>query len=290
MKVSNHLLHLNLAVFLISTSGIFGRLVSLSPELTILYRCILAAFLLFGYIRWKKIKIGFNRLSDVKFILAGGVLMAAHWVSYFYSLKLSSIAIAMLTLHTFPVMTSILEPFILKTRFHLYHILLAIIVLLGVWIILPSFDFSDSIVIATMLGLVSALAYALRNIWTRRIMPHYNASLIMFYHLVIMALLLSPFSIIMDSSYLYTDWSYILALAIFTTVLGHTLLVNALRHFSAISVGLLSSIIPVYGIIWGIVILGEYPDGKTIAGGALIMTSFIIESVVASRKTLKNEA
>ena len=101
----------------------------MSPELVIFYRCLLAALVLFFFIRYKKISFKTQEKSHVRYILLGGVLMAIHWVSYFYSLTLSNIAIAMLTLHTFPAMTSILEPMVLKTRFKYYHIFLAVLVL-----------------------------------------------------------------------------------------------------------------------------------------------------------------
>ena len=286
MKATSRLFELNIAVFLISTSGILGRLIQLSPELVIFYRCVIAALVLYLFIRIKKIDL-FTERSHLKYILSAGILMAVHWVSYFYSLKLSSIAIAMLTLHTFPVMTSILEPLVLKTRFEKYHLLLAILVLIGIWIILPSFDLSDSLVIATLCGLVSALSYSLRNIWTRKIMIHYNGSMIMFYQLIIMAILLSPFLFIFDSSSLDTDWSYLLLLAFFTTVLGHTLLVGSLKHFSAITVSLLSSIIPIYGILWGVFFLNEIPSLKTLLGGCFIMASFVSESLI-NHKRLKD--
>ena len=287
MKLNSRLLELNVAIFLISTSGILGRLMKMSPELVIFYRCLLAALVLFFFIRYKKISFKTQEKSHIRYIVLGGILMAIHWVSYFYSLTLSNIAIAMLTLHTFPAMTSILEPMVLKTRFKYYHIFLAVLVLIGIWIILPSFDLRDNIVIATLCGLLSALAYSLRNIWTRKIMMHYNGSLIMFYQLVIMVVLLSPFLFIFDSGHLEHDLPYVLALAFFTTVLGHTLLVSSLKHFSAVSVSLLSSIIPVYGILWGVFFLDEYPGLQTLIGGCFIMASFVTESLL-NHKRLKN--
>ena len=287
MGVSRQLIYINISVFLISTSGIFGRLVSLSPELTIFYRCVLASAILYFYLRYRGIKPFGSKLQFPFYILLGGFLMAVHWVSYFYALSLSSIAIAMLTLHTHPAITAILEPIILKTRFELHHFILAIVVIVGIWFILPSLDLKDKIVLATIAGGISALSFSLRNVWTKKIMMHYNASQVMFYHLLIMSILLVPFVFIHDSSKLGSDWSYIVALAILTTVVGHTLFVNALKYFSASTVALLSSIIPVYGILWGMWLLNEIPDLSTIIGGALILSSFVIESFV-SQKKLKN--
>lgn len=287
MKISKEFLYLNLGVLLISTSGIFGRLVTLQPELVIFYRCLVAAFLLFGVIKWFKEGIKVKSKDHYKYILIGGVMMAVHWVTYFYSLSLSSIAIAMLTLHTFPAMTSILEPLILKTPFKAFHLLLALLVVLGVWVILPSADFGDKIVLATAMGLVSALAYALRNIFTKKVITHYHGSVMMYYQMVIMAVILTPFLGMYDSGPLTKDWPYIVALALFTTVIGHTLLVQSLKHFSAVSVSLISSIIPLYGILSGLIFLNEKPSINTLLGGTLIMASFIVESIASQRKKVR---
>jgi drug/metabolite transporter (DMT)-like permease len=244
----------------------------------------LAGLILGLYIKIRKFDFLPKKSSDIKLILLGGILMGVHWVSYFYALSLSNIAIAMLTLHAFPAMTSILEPLILKTKFQNYHFILASLVIAGVWIILPSFNIENKTVIAVGLGLVSALSYALRNIWTRKIMIHYNGSVIMFYQLFVMTVLLFPFLFIFSSSYVMTDWPYLVALALFTTVMGHTLLVMSLKHFSAISVSLISSIIPVYGILWGVFFLQEIPNTKTLLGGSLIMASFLIETYYSQKK------
>lgn len=284
MSINRSLLELNLAVLLISTSGLFGRLITLTPELTIFYRCLIAAILLGIYIKVKKIDFKILSKSDFRFILLGGLLMTAHWVAYFYSLALSSVAIALLTLHAFPAFTAILEPIILKTKFKLYHLLLAGLVIAGVSIILPSTDINNNIVLAIILGLTSALGYALRNIFTKKIIHKYNGSSMMCFQLIIMTIVLSPFLFVFESTLLAVDWKFILLLAFFTTALGHTLLVKNLKSFSATTVGLISSIVPVYGILWGLFLLNETPTLKTLIGGGLIMLSFMIEIKASSGK------
>ncbi len=213
--------------------------------------------------------------------------MGLHWVTYFYSLAFSSIAIAMLTLHAFPAMTAILEPLILKTKFKMYHLLLATLVIIGVYIILPSVDFNDKIVIAIFAGLASALFYALRNIYTKRVIKTYNGSVLMWFQLLIMTLMMMPFLFFKNADFIKSDWTYIFALALITTCIGHTLLVKNLKHFSAVTVSLVSSIIPVYGILFGLFLLNEIPSIPTLIGGTLIMTSFIIEIYMNAKKSSK---
>jgi len=283
MKINRHLIELNLGVLFLSTSGVFGRLISLAPEMTIFLRSFLSILFLGTFIKIAGYSTKFHSKSDFKIIVLGGILMGVHWVTYFYSLKLSNIAVAILTLHTFPAMTAILEPLILKTKFKLYHLLLTVLVIIGVWIILPSTDLNNNIVLASIFGLVSALTYALRNIFTRKVMPNYNGSVMMFYQVVIMSVLLSPYLFLRSTEGIETDWPYVILLVIVTTVLGHTLLVHSLKNFSAVTVSLISSVIPVIAILWGVWLLNEIPTTRTMIGGSLILISFLVESYFANR-------
>ena len=280
-----NMLWLNLGLLGISTSGVFGRTLVLEPEVAIFWRCIVAAFFLGLYVWVKKLDLKIKSKSDYNLIMVGGGLMALHWVTYFYSLSLANVAIAILTLHTFPAMTALLEPLLLKTKFELYHLGLAILVMTGIYIIAPSMDLGDDVVLAIVFGLCSALAYALRNIFTRKVMARYHGSTMMFYQLCIMTFMTLPFLFFKTSVPLLTDdWHLILALAIVTTCVGHTLLVQNLKYYSAVTISLMSSIIPVYGILWPFIFLDEMPSGSTILGGALILVSFFVEGFMSSKK------
>ena len=51
-------------------------------------------------------------------LIVSSLFMAGHWITYFYALKLSNVAIGMLSLYTFPVMIAFLEPVFLKVKFN----------------------------------------------------------------------------------------------------------------------------------------------------------------------------
>jgi len=56
------------------------------------------------------------------------------------------------------------------------------------------------------------------------------------------------------------------------------------KHFSITTVSILSSVQPIYGILIGVVFLNEIPKTTTIIGGALILSSVVIESYRSSKK------
>ncbi len=270
---------LNFAMILISSSGALGRYIILPPTLTILWRALLAAVFLFLFCKWKKIKVFQSLGKDVWPILAGGILIGAHWVTFFYSLRLSNVAIGLLSIFTYPVITSFLEPLLLKTKFQKIHLLLAILVLIGLYFLVPEFDLSNNYTVAVLLGILSALCYALRNIVLKKQVHKYHGTALMWYQLIIVSVLLSPLLFIYEIDIFTMQWPPLILLALFTTAIGHTLFLMSFKHFSITTASIMSSAQPIYGILIGMIFLSEYPDVSTIIGGSLILLAVVIESI-----------
>ncbi|WP_299222909.1 EamA family transporter [uncultured Aquimarina sp.] len=277
-----NILELNLAMLFISTSGALGRYIDMPVPVTIAFRAILAGIILFLFCKWKKISFGIAS-ADRFTIIIGGVLMGLHWITYFYALRMSNVAIGMLSLFTYPVITSFLEPILLKTKFQKMHLVLGALVLLGIYFLVPDFSLENSYAKAVGFGVISALCYALRNLIMKTKVSNYHGSMLMWYQLVIISMMLLPTLFVMDSSGIVTQWPWTLVLAILTTAIGHTLFLFSLKRFSATTASIISSIQPVYGIIIGMIFLGEIPVLTTIIGGTLILTSVVIESVRSYR-------
>lgn len=282
-------MELNLAVLLISTSGVLGRYIALPPEQIILFRAILAVVFIYTFCRYKKFNLRIADRQDIKVVLLCGVFFGIHWVTYFYALKLSSVAIGMLSIYTYPVITSFLEPLVLKTKFQKAHIALAVLVLTGVYFLVPEVSFKNQHFIAVLFGVTSAFFYALRNILMKPKVAKYNGSVLMLYQLVIIVFIMSPLLFKADFTLVKEQLLPIAFLALVTTAIGHTLLLMSFKHFSATTASIMSSVQPIYGILMGVVFLGEFPAWHTIIGGMLILSAVFIEgfrSVKASKKDL----
>lgn len=210
--------------------------------------------------------------------------MAAHWLFYFYALQWSSVAIGMLSLFTYPVITAFLEPIVLKTKFQKMHIVLGGLVLAGVYFLSPNFDMADSNTLAIFMGLISALAYALRNLILKSKIKRYQGSTLMVYQTAIIGIILIPVLFTADFEDVIGHWPGLLTLAVVTTAAGHTLFLMTFKNFSITTVSILSSVQPVYGILIGVFFLKEIPGLATIFGGILILSSVVIESFRSSKK------
>lgn len=279
----SHLLEINLAMLFIGTSGALGRYVDLPVPVTIASRGVLAFVLLYIFCKWKKISLKVSR-KDAPVVILSGLLMGAHWLTYFYALKWSNVAIGMLSLFTYPVITAFLEPLLLKTKFQSMHLLLGALVIGGIYFLAPNFDIGESYTLAVGIGVFSALCYALRNLLLKSKVKQYHGSTLMVYQTGIVGLALLPFLFYFDTDLVIGQWEGLLALALLTTAIGHTLFLMTFKHFSITTVSILSSVQPVYGILIGVVFLNEIPELRTVFGGILIVASVVIESFRVSRK------
>jgi drug/metabolite transporter (DMT)-like permease len=268
-----------LATLFISTSGVLGKYIAMPTEVIIWFRAALAMVFLYIFCKYKKIDLSIKSSKDYKPFLISGVLMAAHWITYFYALKLSNVALGVLSLYTFPIIIALLEPLFLKVKFNPIYILFGILVLSGLYILTPEFSLESTQAKGILFGVFSAFCYAVRILILKQHVAKYNGTMLMFYQTVIITILLFPTLFFMDLSGLSTQYPYILSLAFLTTAVGHSLMLHSLKHFSAATTSIISSLQPIFGIVLAFVFLQEIPSINTFWGGSLILVTVVIESL-----------
>jgi len=286
MQQNNHLKNISILVlgaFLVSTSGPLGKYISLPSEAIIWFRSSIAMVFLYAYSKIKKTSLKIKDKKHIKPFIIGGVFTAIHWITYFYALKMSNVAIGMLSLFTFPVIITFLEPIVFKTKFSTISILFGVLVLLGVYILSPDFDIKKSEVQGLLFGLLSALCYCFRTLILKKYAGEYNGITLMFFQVLVITVFLLPVLFFMDISSLPSQLPFLLMLGLVTTAIGHSLIVRSLKFFSASTTSILTSIEPIFGIILAYFFLNEIPAINTYIGGGLILATVIIESI-RSRK------
>lgn len=280
MTERNHtrnFLEINLAMLFLSTSGPFGKFIVLPAPLTIEIRALLAFIFLAIYCKLRGISLNLNSRDRWPIFLCC-LLMGVHLVSYFHALQLSNVAIGMLSLFTYPVMTAFLEPLFLKTKFQKLHLLLGLMVLIGIYLLVPDFSLENSSTVAIGFGLFSAFTYAIRNLILKTKVDKYQGSVLMTYQMGVIAAFLIPTFFLYNVGEVVQFTPALLGLALITTVIGHSMFINCFKYFSLTTVSILSCIQPVYGIIIGAIFLSEMPGWSTVIGGCLILASVVLES------------
>lgn len=260
-----------------STSGLFGKIILLPPPVTIFFRCLIAGCLLLVFLKFRGgLKITWK--TDTKYFLLSGVLLCIHWISYFQSIKMAGVALAMLSLFTYPIFTSILEPWFFKSRHSWFDILSSIFVLGGLVLIIPEFSFGNRSMQGVLLGLGSSCLYAVRNILNRRQIATYSGTTIMCYQLWICTGLLLPVLWFYPLEISAGTWGQLTLLALITTAIAHTLFVRGLAHFTTSTVSIMSCLTPVYGILWAVWLTDEQVTQNTLWGGLIILIASFAQS------------
>ena len=270
-----NILILNLGMLCISTSGPLGRFIPLPPPLIIWSRAFVAFLVLGAYCYWKKEKIRRGFVENRSTIIFSGTLLTLHWVTYFFALQWSGVAIGMLSMFTFPIITVFLEPLFFKTKFHPIHLMFGALILIGIYLLVPSFNYENVQTKGLFMGLFSALAYAFRNLIIKKNVQKFNGSLLMFYQMGITIILLFPVLMFYPLDTFTTQIPYLLFLGLVTTAIGHTLFLNCLTYFSVSTASIMNSIQPIFGIIIAFFFLNETPPASSLIGGGIILVTVV---------------
>jgi drug/metabolite transporter (DMT)-like permease len=274
---------LNLAVLFLSTSGVLGRFIPLPAEMAVWWRALLGGILLALFCWYKGYSFRIAKGRPLVITLVSGVLMAAHWVLYFYALKLSTVAIAMLAVFTYPAMTTLLEPLLLRKSFEIRHLLLALLVLVGVYLLAPELNLSSDVTAGLICGLASALMYALRNVLLKTQLNAVSGAVLMFYQMVIVLVVVSPALAFFPFVPPAEAIPYLILLGLITTAIGQTMFLMSFRHFSVTTASILGCINPVFGISFAAIIFNEFPPLMSLLGGAFILLAVVIEALWLKR-------
>ena len=279
-----YLVLLNLGMLFISTSGVLGRYIALPPPVSIWVRSLIALVLLVLYAYYKKFNFKINWKNHTNAVWWSGFLMAVHWITYFFALQWSNVAIGMLSLFTYPIMTVFLEPFFIPVKLQKMHLILGGLIILGIYFLVPAFDLKNSGTQGLLIGLLSALAYALRNLILKKHNAMGNGSIQMIYQLGVVVVLLAPVLWLYPDADILSQWPYLFILGAITTALGHTLFLSSFSYFNISTASIMSSIQPLFGVLLGVLFLNEIPTLKSVIGGVLILTTVLIESKRSNAK------
>ena len=262
-----------------AATGLFSQIINLPAWDITGYRTWIAAGVLFAWVWWREGSIALKSARDYRRMLVLGALLCVHWISFFHSMQVSNIAVGMLSLYAYPVMTVFMEPLLKGTKIDWTDVLSGMFVLVGIYFLVPEFDFANSMTQGVLWGVVSAFTFALRNLLLGYWFSGQSAARSMSYQVLIVALLMTPVIVLSTHVPTHSDWTLLILLGLFFTAFSHTLFGYALRYLKAKTVGLVACMQPVYGVIYGVVILHSVPDMSTFVGGAIIVAAAVYESV-----------
>ena len=286
-KLKNQL-HLHFIVFIWGFTAILGALISIDAMPLVWFRVFMASITLFIFLKIRRAPFKENS-SDLLKLLIGGILVALHWVTFFYAIKISTISTTLITLSSSAFFVVIFKPFFERKKFEAYEMILAIFTILGFVIIFRSEKlYTEGILIA----LVSAMLVALFSLYNSKLVQSYTGSKIAFYELFFAGLFLSVILLVTGEFSLTffqlngTDWIYLIILATICTAYPFVVATNLLKKMSPFTIVLTNNLEPIYGILLALVLFGdkERMSLPFYIGGAIIFSSVLINGIVKSKK------
>jgi drug/metabolite transporter (DMT)-like permease len=270
-KKRHAVLGIHIAVLLFGLAGLFGKLLVLSPLVIVFGRTFFASITLGIIIFYSKIQLRTQSKKDLIVLILLGLILAIHWITFFHSIQISTVAVGLLSFSTFPLFVTFLEPFFFKERIRLFDISMAGLVFLGLILIVPSFDFQNNVTQGVFWGTMSGFTFAVLSILNRKYVHTYAPIVIVCYQNCIATIILFPFLFTEELALQPTDYVLLAILGIFCTALAHGLFIKGLAYVTAQLASITACLEPVYGILFAFVLLGEIPATRTIVGGAIIL-------------------
>lgn len=266
-----NILYLHIAVMLFSISGVVGQFVEIPSVLVAMGRVICSSIILFTIAKVKKSNLALESKKDYLLIIGAGMVLAAHWTTFFQSIQVSTVAIGTITFSTFPLFLTFIEPIVFHEKLKLKSVISAVILLIGVLITIPEFSMENQVTIGIIWGMISSFTYAIITLANRYFSKKYEGRIVCLYEQGTAAIVLLPAAFLVDATWRAQDIAGVAIIGCVCTAFAYSLYVSAQKGVRAQTAGIISGMETVYGIIYALILLKEVPSVRELVGGVVIL-------------------
>ena len=282
-KITNYL-HLHLIVFIWGFTAILGALISIDAIPLVWYRILLAVIFIYIFIIARN--ISFKKTSKELFrFLFGGILIAVHWITFFYAIKISNVSVTLATMSTGAFFVTLIQLLVFRKKIVIYELIFSFMAIVGLVII---FNAETEYMYGIIFALISAFLSASFSILNADLIKFHNATIISFYELlfaVIFITILLIFNGTIDADFFTlskADWVYLIILASICTAYAFVASTMVLKSVSPFTMMLTINLEPVYGIILAIIIFGqkEIMTANFYYGALIILVTVVLNGLI----------
>ena len=267
VKLKNYL-HLHFIVLIYGFTGILGKLITLPADYLVLYRLLLTIPILYVVILFRKESLKVDKQLLFKY-LGIGIIIGLHWLTFFHSIKVSNVSVALSCFASSSLFAGILEPLIERKPIRKLEIISSIIVLITLCVML---GFEIKYWQGALFGVLAAFLAALFTVLNKQL-SETKAIITMSLYEMLGALI--PIVVVLGIGTLHAgagralplqnvwqmptipDWGWLLLLASVCTAYPFAATIKLLRSLTAFNVSLAVNFEPVYSIIFAYLIFGE---------------------------------
>lgn len=286
---TRNLVEIHLSVVLFGLTGLFGKFISLPAPHIVLGRVFFASVSMGLYFLFRKKDVRLARAADYAAMAAVGAVLALHWTAFYLSVKLSTVAIGVLTFAAYPIFVTFLEPFFFREKLRGADVLAAFVMFGGVLLVVPRTGAGPDMTSGMIWGMVGSVSYAVMSLLNRKFVSRYEGSVVAFYEQGTAALLMLPILLFDRPHASALDWALLAVLGVVLTGVAHSLFISGMRSVRAQTAGVIASLESVYGIASAALLIGEFPTLRELAGGAVILGTAFVSTLRSSREGAQDE-
>ena len=218
-----------------------------------------------------------QKLFNSGFVL--GPLLAIHWSTMFKSIELNSVAVGIGLVFSYPIFVIFIEIFrgqkVAKSQ-----ILIILTGFLGLFFLL---DISSIVSpIGVLYGIVSAISLSFLIIYGSKKSKEYGGLNVAFVQIIFAAICLSPFTV-SGFQWMLNNLAVSLFLGFFLTGVGLATYWYVVKIITPLSVGTITYLEPVTGVVLGSLILNETLKGFQYIGFGLVIFAGILQVYLDSK-------
>lgn len=276
------------ATLLFGLAGIIGRYVLAPAVIVTLGRVFFSSVFLAIIIFLTKGSFKVAKKTDYFWFGVSGLVLALHWTSFMQSIQIAGVAIGTVTFSTFPLFVTFMEPIVFKEKLLARDVVLALLMLAGVFVLVPYNSLDGEIIAGILWGMCSSFTYAILSLLNRKLSGSYKSTVVCFFEQSVATVILLPSLVLVDFVFAANEFFLIIFLGVVCTAVAHSLFVAALKKIRAQTAGVVSSMESVYGIVLALVILGEIPTLNEILGGSIILAVTLVASVGTKNRPISD--
>ncbi|SDH93986.1 DMT family transporter [Pseudomonas panipatensis] len=275
------LLGLHIGALMFGLTGIFGKLILAGPLVIVFGRALFGALALGGAFPGHLAGQPRPSLRQLALLVGSGLLLCAHWLTFFLAVKVGNVAVATLGFASFPAFTVLLEGLLFGERIRASEYRVVGLVCIGLVMVTPSLDLAQGATAGLLWGVLSGLLFALLSLANRVSVRGLDPILAALAQNLTIILCLLPLALAELPRVRALDWLWLVLLGVFCTGVAHSLFVASLRLIKARTAAVIFALEPVYGIAFAALLFGEQPSLRMLAGGALILFATFLSARAA---------
>ena len=277
------------SMFIFGTLSPFVRNISVSSGELALYRAILAAVCIGGYLLFSKQPIHLKSIrKELILLLLSGGAMGFNWILLFEAYKYTTVSVATLSYYFSPVIVTIACPLLFREKMTKKQLICFVMSTIGLILITVTGNMSAGgrDLIGIGFGLGAAVLYAtvvLLNKFIKNVAGIHRTFLQFLPAILVLVPYVALTSGVTLGAINATGWSCLLVVGLIHSGIAYCLYFSSLTDLPGQKAAILSYIDPLVAVVISVTVLGEALRPLQILGGSLIL-GFTLWNELPGRK------